>query len=81
MLMGDIDMPGGYVVTTPFSPHNDRRGYDLPAPALSVTGLDLHPAVGHFFRFWLWLTTGMVTKEDSDPPEAPCPRRNRGRSA
>lgn len=25
--------------------------------------LDLHPAVGHFFRFWLWLTTGMVTKE------------------
>ena len=23
----------------------------------------LHPAVSHFFRFWLWLTTGMVTKE------------------
>ncbi|MGH8590260.1 MAG: acyl-CoA desaturase, partial [Gammaproteobacteria bacterium] len=21
--------------------------------------LDLHPAVSHFFRFWLWLTTGM----------------------
>ena len=26
-------------------------------------GLELHPAVSHFFRFWLWLTTGMVTKE------------------
>ncbi len=26
-------------------------------------GLDLHPAVMHFFRFWLWLTTGMITKE------------------
>jgi stearoyl-CoA desaturase (delta-9 desaturase) len=26
-------------------------------------GLDLHPIVSHFFRFWLWLTTGMVTKE------------------
>ncbi len=26
-------------------------------------GLDLHPALAHFFRFWLWLTTGMVTKE------------------
>jgi stearoyl-CoA desaturase (delta-9 desaturase) len=26
-------------------------------------GLDLHPAASHFFRFWLWLTTGMVTKE------------------
>jgi stearoyl-CoA desaturase (delta-9 desaturase) len=22
-----------------------------------------HPAVSHFMRFWLWLTTGMVTKE------------------
>ncbi|MBL8513755.1 MAG: fatty acid desaturase [Betaproteobacteria bacterium] len=26
-------------------------------------GLDLHPAISHFFRFWLWLTTGMITKE------------------
>ena len=25
--------------------------------------LDLHPLVSHFFRFWLWLTTGQVTKE------------------
>ena len=25
--------------------------------------LDLHPVISHFFRFWLWLTTGMVTKE------------------
>jgi stearoyl-CoA desaturase (delta-9 desaturase) len=25
--------------------------------------LDLHPVVSHFFRFWLWLTSGMVTKE------------------
>jgi len=25
--------------------------------------LDLQPVVSHFFRFWLWLTTGMVTKE------------------
>jgi stearoyl-CoA desaturase (delta-9 desaturase) len=25
--------------------------------------LDLHPAVSHFFRLWLWLTTGMATKE------------------
>ncbi len=26
-------------------------------------GIDLHPVVSHFFRAWLWLTTGMVTKE------------------
>ena len=25
--------------------------------------LDLHPVASHFFRFWLWLTTGQVTKE------------------
>ena len=25
--------------------------------------LDIHPVVSHSFRFWLWLTTGMVTKE------------------
>ena len=25
--------------------------------------LDLHPVISHFFRFWLWLTTGMVTKQ------------------
>ena len=25
--------------------------------------LELHPAVSHFFRLWLWLTTGMVTRQ------------------
>lgn len=25
--------------------------------------VSFHPIVNHFFRFWLWLTTGMVTKE------------------
>src|ERR1044072_4294149 len=25
--------------------------------------LDVHPIVSHFFRAWLWLTTGMITKE------------------
>lgn len=25
--------------------------------------LALHPIASHFFRFWLWLTTGMVTRE------------------
>ena len=24
-------------------------------------GVDFHPLVSHFFRFWLWLTTGIVT--------------------
>jgi len=25
--------------------------------------LELHQGVSHFFRLWLWLTTGMVTRE------------------
>ena len=26
-------------------------------------GIEFHPALEHFMRFWLWLTTGMVTKQ------------------
>jgi len=26
-------------------------------------GIQFHPILSHFFRFWLWLTTGMVTKQ------------------
>lgn len=29
----------------------------------SHRALDLHPVVSHFFRIWLWLTTGQETKE------------------
>ncbi len=25
--------------------------------------LDLHPALRHFFRFWIWMSSGMLTKE------------------
>jgi len=25
--------------------------------------LTLHPVISHFFRFWLWMTTGMVTEQ------------------
>lgn len=26
-------------------------------------GLDLHPALRHLFRFWLWMSSGMLTRE------------------
>ena len=29
----------------------------------SHNALTLHPVISHFFRFWLWLTTGMVTRQ------------------
>src|SRR3989337_906643 len=25
--------------------------------------LELHPIASHFFRFWLWLTTGLITQD------------------
>ena len=28
-----------------------------------LPALTLHPVASHFFRFWLWLTTGMITRE------------------
>ncbi len=31
--------------------------------AMSHRALDLHPAVSHFFRFWLWIGTGMKTAD------------------
>lgn len=31
--------------------------------AMAHRSLEMHPAVSHVFRFWLWMTTGMVTKE------------------
>jgi len=27
------------------------------------SAVDFHPVVSHFFRFWLWIATGMITKE------------------
>ena len=54
----------GYVLATLFVTH---------ITIISVTiflhrhqahsALSLHPLLSHFFRFWLWLTTGIVTKE------------------
>jgi stearoyl-CoA desaturase (delta-9 desaturase) len=51
-------------------------GYTLAVTHITIAGvtiylhrhqahraLELHPIVSHFFRFWLWLTTGQVTKE------------------
>ena len=26
-------------------------------------GIEFHPILSHFMRFWLWLTTGMITRQ------------------
>ncbi len=65
MFTGLIDLPWwGYVVVALALTH---------LTIVSVTvflhrhqahrAIDLHPLISHGFRFWLWLTTGMVTRE------------------
>lgn len=64
MLTGLLDLPvWGLIVVTLAMTH-------LTIIAVTVflhrcqahRALELHPGVSHILRFWLWLTTGMVTK-------------------
>ncbi len=62
---GLIDLPWwGYVVITLVFTHITIASVTIFLHRSQAhRALDLHPAVAHFFRFWLWLTTGMLTKE------------------
>lgn len=31
--------------------------------SMTHRGVDFHPLINHFFRFWTWLTTSMITRE------------------
>jgi len=65
MFSGMLQLPWwGYIVATLAMTHITIAAVTIYLHRHSAhRALDLHPAVSHFFRFWLWLTTGMVTKE------------------
>ncbi|MGZ5092230.1 MAG: DesA family fatty acid desaturase [Burkholderiales bacterium] len=65
MFTGVYDLPWwGYVVYTLVMTHITIAGVTIYLHRHQAhRALDLHPLPSHFFRFWLWLTTGMVTKE------------------
>ena len=65
MFNGLIDLPWwGYVLITLALTHVTIASVTLFLHrAQAHRALDLHPVVSHFFRFWLWLTTGMVTRQ------------------
>src|SRR4030065_65539 len=65
MLEGLIALPwGGYIVGALGFPHITIASVTIYLHRHQAhRALDLHPLVSHFFRFWLWLTSGMVTKE------------------
>ncbi|MDP2431544.1 MAG: fatty acid desaturase [Pseudomonadota bacterium] len=64
-LNGLIDLPWwGYVLVTLALTHISIAGITIFLHrAQAHRALDLHPIASHFFRFWLWLTTGAVTRE------------------
>ncbi len=61
---GLIDLPWwGYVVVALVFTHITIASVTIYLHRHSAhRALDLHPVVAHFFRLWLWLTTGMSTK-------------------
>jgi stearoyl-CoA desaturase (Delta-9 desaturase) len=65
ILNGLIDMPWwGYLVFALIVTHITIASVTIFLHrAQAHRGVDLHAIPSHFFRFWLWLTTGMVTKE------------------
>jgi len=64
-LSGLLDLPWwGYVVIALAFTHITIVAVTLYLHRCQAhRGLELHPVVSHFFRLWLWLATGMVTKE------------------
>lgn len=64
MLTGYITLPWwGYVLVTLGMTHITIASVTIFLHRHQThRALDLHPAVAHFFRFWLFLTTGIVTK-------------------
>jgi stearoyl-CoA desaturase (delta-9 desaturase) len=65
LFTGVLDFPWwGYVVYTLIVTHITIAAVTIFLHRHQAhRALELHPLPSHFFRFWLWLTTGMVTKE------------------
>ncbi len=64
LFYGLLDLPWwGYIVASLLLTHITIAGVTIFLHRHQAhRGLDLHPSISHFFRFWLWLTTGMITK-------------------
>lgn len=64
MDLGLIDLPWwGYILVALVFTHITIAAVTIYLHRCQAhRALDLHPIISHFFRFWLWLTTGMETK-------------------
>ena len=61
---GLIELPWwGYIVVTLVLTHITIASVTIYLHRCQAhRGLDLHPVMAHFFRFWLWFTTATITK-------------------
>lgn len=64
MFYGILDLPWwGYIVAALIMTHITIAGVTIFLHRCQAhRALDLHPLPSHFFRLWLWLTTGMETR-------------------
>lgn len=64
MYTGVLDLPWwGYIVYALVATHITIAAVTIYLHRHSAhRALELHPIPAHFFRFWLWFTTGMLTK-------------------
>ena len=64
MLYGYLNLPWwGYIVYALVCTHITIAAVTIFLHRCQAhRALDLHPIISHFFRLWLWLTTGMNTK-------------------
>jgi stearoyl-CoA desaturase (delta-9 desaturase) len=54
----------GYVIVTVFMVQTTMMAVTLYLHRDQAhRAIDLHPALRHFFRFWIWCTSGMLTRE------------------
>jgi len=65
MLNGIVDLPWwGVVLAALFLTHITIASVTIFLHRHQAhRAIDVHPWLSHFFRFWLWLTTSMVTKQ------------------
>ncbi len=65
MLNGLIELPWwGYILITLVLTHITIVSVTVYLHRCQAhRALELHPVISHFFRFWLWMTTGMGTKD------------------
>ena len=81
MFSGFIDLPWwGYIVVALAFTHITIASVTIFLHRHQAHhALDLHTIPSHFFRFWLWLTTGVVTKQWVAGPARGAPDGGAGR--